>query len=255
MNQVHQKIRLMDLVFPDQTNHQGDMFGGTALAFMDKVAFLTAARFAKRGFVTAAVERTDFKSPVLVGEIVDLTGEVRSIGRSSMRVQVSLTAENLLSGDRRLTTQGEFTMVATDRKTNRNPLPPVPEYQEVKGDTTKSVELVFPGDTDHRGLLFGGRALALMEKAAFIKASRHSRSLVVMASLKEINFKHSIHVGEMVELNTRITSVGRSSMRVEVQLWAEDLTNGDRKMATKGQFVMVALGQDGRPTKAPALKF
>jgi len=254
MTRLHQQVRLMDMVFPDQTNDQGNMFGGAALAFMDKVAYLTVARFAKRGFVTAAVERTDFKSPVLVGELVDLTGEVRSVGRSSIRVRVNLHAENLLTGERRLTTQGEFTMVATDRKTNKTPLPPVPHYQLEPEEYTTNVELVFPGDTDHRGLLFGGRALALMEKAAFVAASRHARCSVVMAALKEINFSSPIHVGELVELTARISSVGRSSMRVEVQLWAENLTNGDRRQATKGQFVMVAIDENKRPIKAPEMK-
>ncbi len=250
---IHKQIRLMDLVFPDQTNHQGNMFGGAALALMDKVAFLAAARFARRGFVTAAVERTDFRSPVLVGELVDLTGEVRSVGRTSIRVRVNLVAENLLTAERRLTTQGEFTMVANDRKTNKDPLPPVPEYQPEPEEHTRNVELVFPGDTDHRGLLFGGRALALMEKAAFVAASRHARCSVVMAALKEISFTSPIHVGELVELSARISSVGRSSIRVEVQLWAEDLSSGERRQATKGHFVMVAVDENSKPVKAPAL--
>lgn len=253
MSEVKQMVRLMDLVFPDQTNHQGNMFGGAALALMDKLAFLTAARFARRGFVTAAVERTDFNSPVLVGEIVDLEGSVRSVGRSSIRVRVDLMAENLLSGQRRLTTQGEFTMVATDRKTNKTPLPPTPQYQAKQEQWTRSVELVFPGDTDHRGLLFGGRALELMEKAAFIKASRHARCSVVMAALKEINFSGPIHVGELIELKARIASVGHSSMRLDVQLWAEDLASGQRRQATTGHFVMVAVDENGRPQKAPPM--
>ncbi len=247
------RVRLGDLVFPDQTNHQGNMFGGVALAVMDKVAFLAAARLAKRGFVTASIECTDFKSPVLVGEFIDVVGQVRSVGRSSMSVQVSLWAENLLTGERRLTTQGDFTMVAVDRKTNKTPLPPVPDYAPEPADVTRMAQLVFPGDTDHRGFLFGGRALNMMEKAAFIAASRHARCEVVMAALKEIDFAASIFVGEMVEIEARVASVGRSSMRVAVRLCAEDLKTGDRRQATIGEFIMVALGDDGRPKPAPPL--
>ena len=253
MTDQPQKVRLADLVFPDQTNHQGDMFGGAALAFMDKVAFLAAARLARRGFVTAAVERMDFKAPVLVGELVDLCGEVRSVGRSSMNVRVSLWAENLLSGERRLTTQGDFIMVATDRKTNKMPLPPVPDYAPEPAGVTRTNELVFPGDTDHRGMLFGGRALNLMEKAAFVAASRHARTSVVMAALNEIDFAAPIHVGEMIEISARVASVGRTSMRVAVTLCAEDLQTGVRRQATIGEFIMVALGEDGKPTPAPPL--
>lgn len=247
------RVRLGDLVFPDQTNHHGSMFGGACLAVMDKVAFLAAARLARRGFVTASIERTDFKSPVSVGEFIDVAGQVRSVGRTSMIVQVSLWAENLLSGARRLTTQGDFTMVAVDRKSNKTPLPPVPDYAPEPQNITRMAELVFPGDTDHRGFLFGGRALNFMEKAAFIAASRHARSGVVMAALNDISFAASIHVGEMIEISARVTSVGRSSMRVAVRLCAEDLKTGERRQATIGEFVMVALGKDGRPTPAPPL--
>jgi acyl-CoA hydrolase len=112
---------------------------------------------------------------------------------------------------------------------------------------------VFPGDTDHRGLLFGGRALNLMEKAAFVAASRHARCSVVMAALKEIDFAAPIHVGEMIEITARVAGVGRSSMRVAVRLCAEDLQTGERRQATMGEFVMVALDETGKPTPAPPL--
>ena len=254
MSAALHKVRLIDLVFPDQTNDQGDMFGGAALAFMDKVAFLAAARFARRGFVTAAVDHMDFKSPVLIGDVVDLTGTVRSVGRTSLSVRVQLMAENLLSGERHLTTQGDFIMVATDRKSNPSPLPPVPDYAPERAGRTHTNELVFPGDTDHRGLLFGGRALNLMEKAAFVAASRHARTAVVMAALKEISFSASIHVGEMIDISARVISVGRTSMHIAVRLAAEDLMSGTRRQATMGEFVMVALDENGKPTPAPPLQ-
>ena len=50
-------IRLIDMIFPGDTNHHGTLFGGTALAHMDKVAFLAASRHGRATFVTAASER------------------------------------------------------------------------------------------------------------------------------------------------------------------------------------------------------
>ena len=89
------EIRHTDLVFPDQTNHQGTYFGGAAMAEMDKIAFLVAARHARRPFVTASCDRLDFEAPVYVGNLIELTGQVRMVGRTSMVVDVELSAEDV----------------------------------------------------------------------------------------------------------------------------------------------------------------
>jgi acyl-CoA hydrolase len=57
----------------------------------------------------------------------------------------------------------------------------------------------------------------------------------------------------MVETIARVVRVGRSSMTVEVELIAEDLHSGERKLCTKGTFVMIALDAEGQPTTVPAL--
>jgi len=92
------EIRHTDLVFPHQTNHQGSYFGGAAMAEMDKIAFLIAARHARRPFVTASCDKLDFVAPAHVGDLVELTGQVRMVGRTSMIVDVELAAENLRTG-------------------------------------------------------------------------------------------------------------------------------------------------------------
>ncbi len=47
------EARLLEMVFPDHTNHLGTLFGGQALAWMDKAAFIVASRHARRAVVTA----------------------------------------------------------------------------------------------------------------------------------------------------------------------------------------------------------
>lgn len=64
--------RLMEMVFPGETNHYGTLFGGQALALMDKAAFIAASRYARRTVVTASSERIDFHVPVRQGQLVDL---------------------------------------------------------------------------------------------------------------------------------------------------------------------------------------
>lgn len=105
---------LLEIVFPDHTNHLGTLFGGQALAWMDKAAFVAASRYARRTVVTGRSEQVDFKVPVRQGQLVELVARVVEVGRSSMQVDVDLIAEDVLSGDRRLCTRGRFVMIALD---------------------------------------------------------------------------------------------------------------------------------------------
>lgn len=108
------EARIWEIVFPDHTNHLGTLFGGQALAWMDKAAFVAATRFARRTVVTARSEQVDFHVPVRQGQLVELVARVVEVGRSSMQVEVELHAEDALAGTRRLCTRGRFTMIALD---------------------------------------------------------------------------------------------------------------------------------------------
>ncbi len=118
--------RLMEMVFPGETNHYGTLFGGQALALMDKAAFIAASRYARRTVVTASSERIDFHVPVRQGQLVDLQASVVATGRTSITVEVSLHGENLLSGERRLATRGRFVMVALDEAGRPCAIPQLP---------------------------------------------------------------------------------------------------------------------------------
>ena len=116
-------------------------------------------------------------------------------------------------------------------------------------DPVRLVEMVFPQQTNHYGTLFGGEALALMDKAAFIAASRYCRRTVVTASSEQCDFHASVRQGQIAELTARVVSTGRTSMKVEVELVGEDLLSGERVLASRGRFAMVALDEEGRPTE------
>jgi len=113
--------------------------------------------------------------------------------------------------------------------------------------------IVMPGQANARGSLFGGVALAMMDEAAAIVALRHARCSVVTAHIESVDFKAPVFQGEAAEVTARLSSVGRSSMRIELELWGENLTTGERRFCTTAQFVFVALGDDGRPTPVPPL--
>lgn len=238
-------VTLIDMVFPGDANHHGTLFGGVGLAHLDKVAFLAAARHARRPIVTAGCERIDFAAPARIGEMVEATGRVVRVGRTSLGVEVELWAEAPVSGERRLCTQGVFNMVAP-RTQGQGGLPPVPTADVAADGWLRAVEVVFPTWTNHYGTLYGGDALKLMAKAAFVCATRRARSVMVLAASGRTDFSAPIREGDMIELASRVTRVGRSSVTVEVELWAETLLTGDRRRSAVAEFVMVAVDETGR---------
>lgn len=240
-------VHLIDMVFPGDTNHHGTLFGGVALAHMDKVAFLAASRHGRAPFVTASSERIAFAAPALKGELIEATGRIVRVGNSSCEVEVDLVAEALLNGERRLCTRGLFTLVAVKGPDTRLPLPPLaPASTEPNDGVLHMVDMVFPPQTNHYGTLFGGDALKMLGKAAFIASTRHARSVMVMAASDRIDFRTPIQEGEMIELVARVMMTGRSSVRVQVQLWSENLLTGDRHQAASAEFVMVAVDHHGK---------
>jgi len=117
---------------------------------------------------------------------------------------------------------------------------------------TRFIEMIFPEHANHYGTLFGGNALSLMGKAAFVAATRRARTAVVMASSDKIDFHVPVRVGELVELDARVARVGRASMTVEVEVTAEALLTGERRLAMRGSFEMVAVDASGKPIAIPS---
>jgi acyl-CoA hydrolase len=117
-----QETRIVEMVFPNQTNHYGTLFGGDWLRLMDMAAFVTASRHARRPVVTASSERIDFHVPVRQGQLAEVVGRVVGIGRTWLTVEVELWAEDLLTGKRELCTKGSFVWVAVDEHDRPAPI-------------------------------------------------------------------------------------------------------------------------------------
>lgn len=115
----------------------------------------------------------------------------------------------------------------------------------------RSLEVVFPGDTNHLGTLFGGTLMAWMDRAAYFAASRRARGTVVTRKVDELEFRVPIHVGDFVELVGRVESEGRTSMVVVVEVHREDPETGTRELCTTGHFLMVAVDAEGMPCPIP----
>lgn len=237
---------LVDVVFPGQSNHHGTLFGGAALAMMDKFAFVLASRRLRRTVVTAALSQTQFLSPVPAGHLAEVSGQIVRTGRRSVDVEARLCAEDMLTGERTLCLTGHFAMVAVGDEAETPDA--VPTLGAVGPDVVRVVEIVFPGQVNHQGILHGGQALDWLGKAALVAATRRARQPVVMASSETLDFVAPARVGDIVETRAHVSSVGRSSMWVDVTMTAETPHQAGSRLCTRAAFVFVAIDDNGRPT-------
>lgn len=115
------ETRVFKVVFPDTTNHHHTMFGGRVIMMMTETAFMTATRFSRKSFVIVSSDRIDFKKPIPVGTLVELVGNVKHIGNTSVKINVDIYLEKMDSEFREKVVSGMFTLVALDKK--KKPIP------------------------------------------------------------------------------------------------------------------------------------
>ncbi|HZZ86029.1 MAG TPA: acyl-CoA thioesterase [Anaeromyxobacteraceae bacterium] len=114
-------------------------------------------------------------------------------------------------------------------------------------------QLVMPSHANRLDTAFGGQVVSWVDLAAGIAAQRHARGPCVTASIDQLSFLAPIRVGDVVILRARINAVFGTSMELEVVVEAEDLTTGVRRPCCDAFLTFVALGPDGKPTRAPLL--
>jgi acyl-CoA hydrolase len=88
------------MVFPEDMNYAGTLFGGKVLAEMDLTALKAARRIlygtACNGAVTASLNKVDFKRPAHLGDIIELNAHICKLGRTSIEIYVHVSKENHL---------------------------------------------------------------------------------------------------------------------------------------------------------------
>jgi acyl-CoA thioesterase YciA len=101
---------------PRDTNHYGTIFGGVILSYIDQAGAVEARKQGRHRWVTAAIDRVEFRAPVRVGDVVNLfTAPVR-LGTKSVTIAVQVEAERFTTGEIVRVTDATVTMVAVDEK-------------------------------------------------------------------------------------------------------------------------------------------
>ena len=120
--------------------------------------------------------------------------------------------------------------------------------ERIQKSETRIFKAVFPSTTNHYDTLFGGTALYLMDEVAFICATRFSRKKVVTISTGQIDFKKAIPAGTLIELVAKVDSVGRTSCKIHVDIFMEQMYSELRETVVSGTFSFVAVGENKKPT-------
>ena len=121
--------------------------------------------------------------------------------------------------------------------------------ERIEASQTNIFKAVFPNTTNHYDTLFGGTAMHLMDEVAFITATRYSRQVMVTVSSDKIDFKKSIPAGTIIELVGKVSHVGNTSLKVDVEIYVEQMYAEGRELAINGSFTFVAIDENKKPVK------
>ncbi|HEX3027413.1 MAG TPA: acyl-CoA thioesterase [Clostridia bacterium] len=125
------KIIMTELILPMQTNLLNNLLGGQLMHFLDIAGALTCRRHSRGEVATVAVDSIEFKHPVRLGELITITSKMIWAGRTSMKVQLEVAAENLKTGAFLITNTAYFTYVALCEDNTPCVIPPLlPQTEE-----------------------------------------------------------------------------------------------------------------------------
>ncbi len=125
-----------------------------------------------------------------------------------------------------------------------------PTNDEPQGALTLRT-LAMPADTNAAGDIFGGWVMSQMDLASGIRGAEIAGGRIVTAAVNEMSFDMPVKVGDTLCVYTDIERIGRSSMVLRVEAWAQRYLTKLREKVTAARFVMVALDSDGKPTPIP----
>jgi len=126
-------------------------------------------------------------------------------------------------------------------------------FKTVRQSQTTITELMIPSYANFGGKIHGGTLLSLMDKVAYVCASKHAGTYCVTASIDTVDFLHPIEVGELVSLTASINYVGNSSMIVGIRVISENVKTQKSIHTNTSYFTMVAKDDNNNLVKVPGL--
>ena len=113
---------------------------------------------------------------------------------------------------------------------------------------TETVQVVLPNDSNPLGYILGGTVMHMMDITGAIACHRHTNRLALTASVDSVDFLHPIKIGDIIILKSRVTCTFNTSLEVEVEVFSESITTGERKLTSHAYLTFVSLDDQGKPT-------
>ncbi len=107
-------LALRVVTMPRDTNQYGTIFGGVILSYIDQAGFVEARRHGVHRWVTAAIDRVDFKAPVHLGDTVNFYATTTRTGTTSVTIRIEVEAERFTTGQHVPVTTASLTLVSVD---------------------------------------------------------------------------------------------------------------------------------------------
>jgi acyl-CoA thioesterase YciA len=129
-------------------------------------------------------------------------------------------------------------------------MPPTAIPLSPQGQLTLRISAM-PADTNANGDIFGGWVMARMDQAGGIAGVERARGRVVTIKVDAMTFVKPMKVGDVLCVYTDVERVGRTSMTIRIEAWAQRFLVGTMEMVTEATFTFVAVDDNGRPRPVP----
>ena len=109
-----------------------------------------------------------------------------------------------------------------------------------------------PADCNANGDIFGGWVMAQVDLAGSVLPARRAQGRMATVAVNEFIFKQPVRIGDLLSFYSEITRVGRTSITVRVEVYAERMRfQGAYTKVTEAQLTYVAIDENGKPRQLP----
>jgi acyl-CoA hydrolase len=128
-----------------------------------------------------------------------------------------------------------------------------PPSRPVAASQSERAEIIFPGDANPFGNLFGGRLLQFIDLVAALAATRHARGIPVTVSMDHIDFVAPVKVGDILILRASVNRAFKTSMEVGVKAMVEDVAAQTLRHVASAYLTFITLDKSGQPIHVPTI--
>ncbi|OUS24380.1 acyl-CoA thioesterase [Gammaproteobacteria bacterium 45_16_T64] len=112
--------------------------------------------------------------------------------------------------------------------------------------------IAMPKDANFNGDIFGGWLVSQMDLAGAITADQIAQGRVATVAVDSMVFVSPVAIGSVVSCYTHVINIGRSSISMNIEVWAKHPRTQDIRKVTEGKFTFVAINEDKRTRQIPS---